>query len=488
MRGAPAYLTPDMVDTLSNLNAFSVSSGDLLPLMKPVKTYAQFLRSNAQHTDDTSSSDSSAPIPLGDAEASKVEASPYHTMLQLNSHVLALTLRNPFVEHIAQNTGNELTVVSDRGNTKIPPEMFCEIADVFRPDIVVLPSEDSPYQASSSKIDKVIRRNMAWGSAILNTINTNLPKSRQPFVFAPVEGGHVIAKRREHVERLQSQTRMPDGYVIGGFHLADSTPESRSQAIGDTLSLIPENAARAVYTTGGDPVEVVEAVSKGVDVLLSVTYPVLAAEQGFAFNFPITLEELEAAVIEMKNEESKSATEASSENEMKATSSSSLGDTLTAEEAQSMSADNMTANEPKTALEIAKKRNAAAVQAMTREMAQAEDKPNLFINVRRVVYREDPNPLLPKCGCYSCTHHTRSYVNHLLNANEMLADNLLLLHNLHHYGRLFEYMRTLLEDGQSQEMKTARWQKWYELFMRVVPSHKLKMVNRRVRVFAQGDD
>ena len=53
----------------------------------------------------------------------------------------------------------------------------------------------------------------------------------------------------------------------------------------------------------------------------------------------------------------------------------------------------------------------------------------------------DNRPVVEGCDCLCCTKHTRSYVHHLLNVHEMLAETLLVMHNIRHYQRLFEVIR-----------------------------------------------
>ena len=36
-------------------------------------------------------------------------------------------------------------------------------------------------------------------------------------------------------------------------------------------------------------------------------------------------------------------------------------------------------------------------------------------------FRQDTRPLSSSCPCHTCSHHTRAYIHHLLNVNEMLA-------------------------------------------------------------------
>ena len=50
-------------------------------------------------------------------------------------------------------------------------------------------------------------------------------------------------------------------------------------------------------------------------------------------------------------------------------------------------------------------------------------------------------PIVNGCTCYTCTHHTRAYIHHLVAVKEMLAPVLLMLHNLHHHLSLFKTLR-----------------------------------------------
>jgi hypothetical protein len=47
------------------------------------------------------------------------------------------------------------------------------------------------------------------------------------------------------------------------------------------------------------------------------------------------------------------------------------------------------------------------------------------INLRDVRFKLDTQPLVTNCRCYTCSHHTRAYIHHLLNTHEMLANILL---------------------------------------------------------------
>ena len=55
------------------------------------------------------------------------------------------------------------------------------------------------------------------------------------------------------------------------------------------------------------------------------------------------------------------------------------------------------------------------------------------INIKNARYAEDDAPLDPRCGCYTCRHHSRAYLRHLYMAGEMSAGSLNTLHNLSFY-------------------------------------------------------
>ncbi|KAL4894534.1 tRNA-guanine(15) transglycosylase-like protein [Aspergillus ambiguus] len=62
-------------------------------------------------------------------------------------------------------------------------------------------------------------------------------------------------------------------------------------------------------------------------------------------------------------------------------------------------------------------------------------------------YKTDTAPLRPDCTCYTCRNHHRAYINHLLNAKEMLAWTLLQLHNVHTVDRFLAGVRASIARG-----------------------------------------
>lgn len=68
-------------------------------------------------------------------------------------------------------------------------------------------------------------------------------------------------------------------------------------------------------------------------------------------------------------------------------------------------------------------------------------------------YRRDFAPIDETCDCYTCTHHTRAYVNHLFKGKEMLAATLATIHNERFIVRLVDRMRASIIDGTFAEFR-----------------------------------
>jgi queuine tRNA-ribosyltransferase len=62
-----------------------------------------------------------------------------------------------------------------------------------------------------------------------------------------------------------------------------------------------------------------------------------------------------------------------------------------------------------------------------------EEGPAVRMNIKRLEYAEDPNPIDPTCNCLVCRRYTRAYLRHLFVAKEPLAATLNSIHNLAFY-------------------------------------------------------
>lgn len=78
------------------------------------------------------------------------------------------------------------------------------------------------------------------------------------------------------------------------------------------------------------------------------------------------------------------------------------------------------------------------------------------INLKNGRFREDYTPIEPDCTCYACTNFTKSYIYHLLKAQEMLAFTLITLHNVNFMNRLMAAIRSSIRTG-TLESESKNW-------------------------------
>ena len=69
------------------------------------------------------------------------------------------------------------------------------------------------------------------------------------------------------------------------------------------------------------------------------------------------------------------------------------------------------------------------------------------LKMRNVCHAKDENPIEADCPCLACKH-SRAYIRHLFQAEEMLGPTLLSIHNLTFYQRLMSWARKAIEEDQ----------------------------------------
>jgi queuine tRNA-ribosyltransferase len=75
------------------------------------------------------------------------------------------------------------------------------------------------------------------------------------------------------------------------------------------------------------------------------------------------------------------------------------------------------------------------------------------INIDNAGYRELDAPIETGCDCYTCTHFSTAYLNHLFRAEELLAYRLATIHNLRFMSRLMQDMRRAILDSSFSAFK-----------------------------------
>lgn len=73
--------------------------------------------------------------------------------------------------------------------------------------------------------------------------------------------------------------------------------------------------------------------------------------------------------------------------------------------------------------------------------------------LKNAKYAEDFSPIEKDCDCYTCKHFTRAYIRHLIKAEEMLAAQLITIHNLRFTYRLMEGIRQAIAEDRLADYK-----------------------------------
>ena len=76
------------------------------------------------------------------------------------------------------------------------------------------------------------------------------------------------------------------------------------------------------------------------------------------------------------------------------------------------------------------------------------------INIKNEKYKLDDRPISESCQCPACRSFSRAYIRHLLNAGEMLALRLAVLHNLYFYNELMLRIRQALDEGRFAQFRS----------------------------------
>lgn len=80
--------------------------------------------------------------------------------------------------------------------------------------------------------------------------------------------------------------------------------------------------------------------------------------------------------------------------------------------------------------------------------------PSGKLSVTGPEHKDDPRPIQPDCGCYTCrTGFSRGYIRHLFAANELLAYTLTSLHNLYFILELMALIRRAVREDQLSQLR-----------------------------------
>lgn len=92
--------------------------------------------------------------------------------------------------------------------------------------------------------------------------------------------------------------------------------------------------------------------------------------------------------------------------------------------------------------------------ALVRPPHLREGRSGDHINLLNGIYRLDNTPIEPDCPCLTCQGYSKGYLHHLLKARELLAFQLISIHNIAFMNRLLSAIRLAIHnDSLEQERK-----------------------------------
>ena len=162
----------------------------------------------------------------------------------------------------------------------LTPERSVEVQHDLNADVTMIFDECTPYPASESEAEISMQLSLRW--ALRSRERFDQLKQEEPergeALFGIVQGGIYDALREESLAGLTAIGF--DGYAIGG--LAVGEPEEERHAVLDSLMpRMPGDAPR--YLMGvGTPVDIAEAVLRGVD-MFDCVIPTRHARNGQLF-------------------------------------------------------------------------------------------------------------------------------------------------------------------------------------------------------------
>ena len=182
--------------------------------------------------------------------------------------VLSLAKTRKILEH-----GISFQSHLDGSSHLLTPKKAVEIQEYLNSDIMMCLDECPPVEAPKEYIEKAVDLTTKWAKECKESQTDN-----KKALFGIVQGGIFEDLRQKSMDGLIELDF--DGYSIGGLGIGEESEETY-KTTEFCLSTLPENKVR--YLMGiGKPLDIIEAVAKGVD-LFDCVIPTRNARNGNVF-------------------------------------------------------------------------------------------------------------------------------------------------------------------------------------------------------------
>lgn len=189
----------------------------------------------------------------------------YSKSIYINSNDNGVFFRNPF-------SGE---------NIFITPEKDMELQLDINSDVAMCLDRMPLYENSKQEIKEAVRLTTLWAKRCKqhhDKLQKNLPKEKRQLLFGITQGGIYKDLREKSIKALLELDF--EGYSVGGLGLGEKR-EDEMKIVELQKSILPEN--KPIYLMGiGDPVEILEAIERGIDIFDS-RMPTQNARRGTLF-------------------------------------------------------------------------------------------------------------------------------------------------------------------------------------------------------------
>ena len=168
----------------------------------------------------------------------------------------------------------------DGDEVLLTPELSMEVQHDLNADVTMIFDECTPYPASESEARTSMELSLRWARRSRDRFDAlkALEPERGEALFGIVQGGIYDELRAASMAGLADIGF--DGYAIGGLAVGESEAE-RNQVLDGLMPRMPADHPR--YLMGvGTPLDIVEAVSRGVD-MFDCVMPTRHARTGHLF-------------------------------------------------------------------------------------------------------------------------------------------------------------------------------------------------------------
>jgi tRNA-guanine transglycosylase len=337
----------------------------------------------------------------------------------------------------------------------LTPEKSIDIQRKLGADLIVVLDECTPFNVEKEYTTDSMRRSHRWALPRLKEF-TRTDTGKQA-LYGIVQGGIYEDLRDESTDFVNSQNFF--GTAIGGS-LGD-TRKRMHEIVAYTRSKVRDD--RPVHLLGiGGVMDIFNGVRQGIDTFDCVA-PMRLARHGGALVLaahwdeevhPDSLRACEEEALKIatraaaKKEEKenhrrqslaflqrKEALNVAAEDAIQPLAVASIADSLpeASDGSAGVTQTSSTADAYLQA-ELAKQRK--SIQRSIQERTVAE-----HVKLETRFMRNDPRPIDPTCGCYTCKNFSRAYLRHCFAHGEFLGGTLVSIHNAHYMNRLMADIR-----------------------------------------------